>query len=73
MRNLSLIATEYDSFDYANAHLTATAFDLDENVLYATSERKNLDGEVEVELWKVMQRKGLNRDVQVHRFYYITH
>lgn len=57
MRNLSLIATEYESLSHANANLTATAFDLDENVLYAASERKNLDGEVEVELWKVPQRK----------------
>lgn len=65
MRNLSLIATEHDSFSYANAHLTATAFDLDENVLYAASERKNQDGEVEVELWKVVQKKGSNGDVQV--------
>ena len=69
MRNLSLIATEYDSLSYANAHLTATAFDLDDNVVYATSERKNLDGEVELELWKVVQRKGLNCDIQV-RFSY---
>ncbi|KAJ2931513.1 hypothetical protein H1R20_g5611, partial [Candolleomyces eurysporus] len=57
MRNLSLIATEYESLGHENANLTATAFDLDENVLYAASERKNLDGEVEVELWKVPQRK----------------
>ncbi|KAJ2918056.1 hypothetical protein MD484_g2395, partial [Candolleomyces efflorescens] len=57
MRNLSLIATEYESLSHANTNLTATAFDLDENVLYAASERKNLDGEVEVELWKVPQKK----------------
>lgn len=66
MRNLSLVATEHDSLSYANAHLTATAFDLDENVLYAASERKNLDGEVEVELWKVVQG---SRDIQVRRLH----
>jgi len=65
MRNLSLIATEYNSFGYANATVTATAFDIDENVLYAASERKNGDGEVEVELWKVPQTSRGDEVVKV--------
>lgn len=63
MRNLSLIATEYDSFSYANTNITAVAFDLDEDVLYTASERKTLDGEVEVEIWRV--RQGKRRDIEV--------
>ncbi|KAF6761197.1 pol II transcription elongation factor [Ephemerocybe angulata] len=49
MRNLSLVATEYDSLSYANAHITATAFDLDENSSLCS---------VEVELWRIMQNRG---------------
>ncbi|KAG2015494.1 pol II transcription elongation factor [Coprinopsis cinerea AmutBmut pab1-1] len=65
MRNLSLIASDFTSFNYANANWTATALDLDENVLYAASERKNLDGEVEVELWRVASQKPpTNTEVQ---------
>lgn len=36
-----------------NLNFSATTVDLDENVIYAVSERKNLDGEVDIELWKV--------------------
>ncbi|KAF9463531.1 pol II transcription elongation factor [Collybia nuda] len=51
MRNLTLAASTLTVIQ--NANVTATTIDLDENVIYATSERQNLDGEVEVEIWKV--------------------
>ncbi|RDB24885.1 Elongator complex protein 1 [Hypsizygus marmoreus] len=51
MRNLVLSATTITSFD--NLNISATAIDLDEDVIYATSERLNPDGDVEVEVWKV--------------------
>ena len=56
MRNLSLSSSEITSFSGAN--ISATAIDLDQNVLYAVSERQNHDADVEVEIWKV----GLNRN-----------
>ncbi|KAH6910413.1 pol II transcription elongation factor [Coprinopsis sp. MPI-PUGE-AT-0042] len=62
MRNLSLIASDYTSFSYANTNWTATALDLDEGILYAASETKNLDGEVDVELWKVGSKRPLTND-----------
>lgn len=66
MRNLVLIASDYNSFSYANTNWAATALDLDENILYAASESKNLDGEVDVELWRVPAEKPSNSDeVQV--------
>ncbi|KAG5640485.1 hypothetical protein DXG03_008338, partial [Asterophora parasitica] len=51
MRNLSLYATS--STDLQNANVTATAIDVDENVIYTTSERQDPDGNVDVEVWKV--------------------
>lgn len=51
MRNLTLAASTLTVLQTAN--VSATTIDLDENVIYATSERQNLDGEVEVEIWKV--------------------
>lgn len=51
MRNLTLAASTLTVLQ--NANVSATTIDLDENVIYATSERQNLDGEVEVEIWKV--------------------
>lgn len=51
MRNLTLAASTLTVLQ--NVNVSATTIDLDENVIYATSERQNLDGEVEVEIWKV--------------------
>ncbi|KAF8058697.1 pol II transcription elongation factor [Lyophyllum atratum] len=51
MRNLTLFSI--NATDFPNANITATAVDLDENVIYATSERCDPDGNVDVEVWKV--------------------
>lgn len=51
MRNLSLSATTFTTFPDVN--ISATAIDLDQNVIYVTSERQNPDGNVEVEIWSV--------------------
>jgi elongator complex protein 1 len=59
MRNLTLISS-YD-LDIPSANVTATTFDLDENAIYAASEAPNLDGEIEVELWKIDQSEGFNK------------
>ncbi|KAF8963616.1 IKI3 family-domain-containing protein [Flammula alnicola] len=59
MRNLTLISS-WDSH-IPSSNITATTFDLDENVIYASSEVHNLDGEVEVELWKIDQSQGLKK------------
>lgn len=51
MRNLTLYATS--TADLHNARVTATTIDLDENVVYAASERQDPDGNVDVEIWNV--------------------
>jgi elongator complex protein 1 len=51
MRNLSLSSCQISSFRGAN--ICATAIDLDQNALYAASERQNDDADVEIEIWKV--------------------
>ncbi|KAJ6593195.1 Elongator complex protein 1 [Mycena capillaripes] len=53
MRNLSL-AAEFIT-DIPDSTVSRTAIDLDENVLYAASESQNIDGEVEVKIWRIMQ------------------
>lgn len=58
MRNLSLLASRttgvISDIDLANEKtVTATAIDLDQNVLYAASERVGTEGEVDIELWRV--------------------
>lgn len=50
MRNLVLVADSVIVLD--NVNISATAVDLDENVIYAVSEKQNFDGDVDVELWK---------------------
>ena len=59
MRNLTLISS-WES-QITTAKVTATTFDLDENVIYAASEAPNLDGEVDVALWKIDQSAGFNK------------
>jgi elongator complex protein 1 len=51
MRNLSLCASSVTHIPGAN--LSATAVDLDQNILYVASETSNPDGEVEIMIWKV--------------------
>lgn len=51
MRNLSLYALSVTKL--TNGKLSATAVDIDENVLYAATESKNPGGDVDVELWKL--------------------
>ncbi|KAJ7188994.1 pol II transcription elongation factor [Mycena filopes] len=53
MRNLAL-ATEVVT-DIPDLSLSRTAIDLDDNVLYAVSENQNINGEVEVKIWKISQ------------------
>ena len=50
MRNLSLCALSVTRLE--NAKLSATAVDIDENILYAASESKNPDGDVDIEIWR---------------------
>lgn len=69
MRNLSLYALSVTRF--ANGNLSATAIDIDENVLYAASESKNPGGDVDVELWKFPMSRKDEVDVSripSHRF-----
>jgi elongator complex protein 1 len=56
MRNISLCSAEIISFSGVN--ICATTIDLDQNVLYAASERQNFDNDVEIDIWKV----GLDRN-----------
>jgi elongator complex protein 1 len=51
MKNLALIANSVVKLD--NLNISATTIDLDENVIYAVSEKQKLDGEVDIELWKI--------------------
>ncbi|KAG6814838.1 hypothetical protein H0H93_012058, partial [Arthromyces matolae] len=51
MRSLTLSSTS--ATDLKNSNVTATAIDLDENVIYVASERTDPDGNVEVEVWNV--------------------
>ncbi|KAJ7198481.1 pol II transcription elongation factor [Mycena pura] len=52
MRNLSLTAELVT--DISDSTVSRTAFDLDENVLYASSESYNADGDAEVKIWKML-------------------
>jgi elongator complex protein 1 len=60
MRNLALVAITTVTLE--NLNLSTTALDLDDNLIYATSERQNLDGEVDIELWNIgrFDTVGLN-------------
>ncbi|KAJ3564648.1 hypothetical protein NP233_g8162 [Leucocoprinus birnbaumii] len=62
MRNLTLVANDVVALE--TQAISATAVDLDENVIYAVSEGQSLDGEVEVELWKIgaFQADGLSQE-----------
>lgn len=57
MRNLALISS-WDSFLVPSSSITATAIDLDENVIYVASEYNTLDGKVEVDVWRMNQLEG---------------
>jgi elongator complex protein 1 len=62
MRNLSLSSSQIASFDGAN--ICATSIDIDQNVLYAASERQNHDADVEIEIWKVEGRDYIGNQVR---------
>lgn len=53
MRNLSLAAELIT--ELPDLTVSRTTIDLDENVLYAVSENHNIDGEVEVKIWRILQ------------------
>ncbi|KAJ7125399.1 IKI3 family-domain-containing protein [Mycena epipterygia] len=52
MRNLSLAAELIT--ELPDLTVSRTTIDLDENVLYAVSENRNMDGEVEVKIWRIL-------------------
>lgn len=53
MRNLSLLSG--DAVSLSGTNICATSIDLDQNVLYAASERQNqVDADIEIEVWKVI-------------------
>ncbi|CAK5281923.1 unnamed protein product [Mycena citricolor] len=54
MRNLSL-AFHLDTV-IAEKNVTQTTFDLDEDILYAATERINADADVDVKVWKFYQK-----------------
>ncbi|KAJ3495435.1 hypothetical protein NLJ89_g10624 [Agrocybe chaxingu] len=58
MRNLTLIASWEVHIPPGN--ITATTYDLDENIIYVSTESSNPDGEVEVELWRIEQPESRN-------------
>ena len=51
MRNLTLSAVTLTELQ--NADVSATAIDVDENIIFATSEKLSPDRELEVEIWKI--------------------
>ena len=66
MRNLALISSWESFLPPSSSSITATTIDLDENVIYAASEHTTLDGQVQVDVWKMNQSDGSNW-VTVHR------
>ncbi|CAA7260510.1 unnamed protein product [Cyclocybe aegerita] len=58
MRNLTLISSW--EVHIPAGDLTATTYDLDENIIYVSTECSNPDGEVEVELWRIEQSENRN-------------
>ena len=66
MRNLALISSWESFLPPSSSSITATTIDLDENVIYAASEHTTLDGQVQVNVWKMNQSEGSNW-VTVHR------
>ena len=64
MRNLGLRAVY--NIALPNANLSAVAIDLEEDAIYATSERQNADSDIEVEIFKLgYQQDGV---IQVRGF-----
>ena len=66
MRNLALISS-WDSFiPPSSSSISATTIDLDENEIYVAAENTTLDGQVQVDVWKMTPSQGSNW-VIVHR------
>lgn len=59
MRNLSLAASTCINIP-ESSRITCWATDLDQNVDYAASERCNADADVEVEVYKIGERREDN-------------
>ena len=57
MRNLSLYADSVNVIPDCNG--VATAFDVDENILFIASEASNPNGEVTIAIWKINQKGEL--------------
>ena len=71
MRNLSLSSSQIALFHGAN--ICATAIDLNQNVLYAASERQNHDADVEIEIWKVgLSKTDVGNQVCGQDYFYET-
>ena len=64
MRNLGLRAVH--NIALPNANLSAVAIDLEEDAIYVTSEGRNADADVEVEIFKL--ESGKNKVGQVRSF-----
>ncbi|THV06651.1 pol II transcription elongation factor [Dendrothele bispora CBS 962.96] len=64
MRNLSLASIKTIPLG-PSANLCCTTIDLDQNALYAASERVTPDGEVGVELWKIEGDSEIESDPQL--------
>ena len=65
MRNLGLQTVKNVAFP--NANLSAVAIDLEEDVIYATSERRNADADIEVEIFKLQSQEDGVVEVRVFR------
>lgn len=64
MRNLGLRAVR--DIQLPNANLSAVTIDLEEDVIYVTSERQNADADTEVEIFKLEPQQ--NESIQVCGF-----
>jgi hypothetical protein len=51
MRNLGLRSVS--NLQIAGANIYAVALDLDEKTIYATSDHRNADADVEIDIWKI--------------------
>jgi hypothetical protein len=67
MRNLGLRAVH--DIQLPNANLSSVAIDLEEDVIYVTSERQNADADTEVEVFKLEPQQ--NESIQVRSFKWV--
>ncbi|KAF8885990.1 IKI3 family-domain-containing protein [Infundibulicybe gibba] len=55
MRNLTLYSTQ--KIHFPNGHITCTTIDLETSVIYAASERQDMD-DVDIEIWRIQEECG---------------